>query len=552
MKKSLFKFRFIFLSIIITPLVAFADPMSDARQNALDFGGAYKNNGSSIVTSQNKINTPGYTTDSPDQTKYYGGTSTNQDTQTALNSTQQGDLMKNGLANRKQMTIKSSDAFLSTSQAITGNPDAVAAMLTGTYGECKPLTSTQTTTEVRSCDQYVEPNCVNGADLVKVTVGEYTTYNYPILAVNPPYSYGSGGCRQYSYHSTVNVKDPSLVNSFVLSQLGWDDSIRITINGTIVYANGSFGGRGCERSTAFWTSPNLNLKPYLVAGDNSVDVLVGIGGSGFVSATFSIDYPVNKVCNTVDTCVNIPSNCSLQSSNCINFSDKNICNYTQKIYACATTTSTSTAQVQCGSDIYCTNGQCTTVEDNSSNDFAKSISYLQAINQTAKDNNGSTNNLKIFSGSANSCSNQITSYNNCCSDSGWGQTYLGASCSSSEIQLAELQTKKLCHYVGSYCSKKIPLIGTCQTTTKSYCCFTSKISRVIVEQGRAQLGLGWGSGQSPDCGGLSPTQLESLQFDKMDLSEISADIAGSVVMPNTSALQGRIKTTLEGYGKTSN
>jgi hypothetical protein len=546
------KSRFIFLPIIIIPLVAFADPMTDARQNALDFGATYKNSGSSVVTSQNKTSTPGYTTDSPDQTKYYNGGSTTQDTQTALSSTQQGDLMKNGLPSRPQMTIKPDEDFLATSQAITGNPDEVVAMLTGTYGECKPLTSTQTKTEIRSCDQYVEPNCVNGADLVTVTPGKNTTYAYPLLVLNFPYQGGSGGCAQYSFHSTINVKDPTYINSFILTRIGWDDSIRVTVNGNIVYANGSFGGRGCERSTAFWDSPNLNLKQYLVAGDNSIDVLLGISGSGFVSATFSLDYAVNKVCNTVDTCVNIPSNCSLQSSNCINFSDKNICNYNQKIYACSTTTTTSTAQVQCGSDIYCTNGQCTKVEDNSNNDFAKSIAYLQAINQTAKDNNGSIDNLKIFSGSANSCSNQITSYNNCCSDSGWGQDYLGANCKENEIALMKSQEKKLCHYVGSYCSSKIPLIGTCKTTTKSYCCFTSKISRVIVEQGRAQLGLGWGSAQSPDCGGLSPTQLESLQFDKMDLSEISADIAGSVTMPNTTALQGRIQQTLEGYGKTSN
>ncbi len=549
MKKS----RFIFLPIIIIPLVAFADPMTDARQNALDFGATYKNSGSSVVTSQNKTSTPGYTTDSPDQTKYYNGGSTTQDTQTALSSTQQGDLMKNGLPSRPQMTIKPDEDFLATSQAITGNPDEVVAMLTGTYGECKPLTYTKTENDIRTCDKYIEPNCVDGNKLVTISSSGDSTmsWNFPYLVLDISRRGGSGCSKYYSY-TTINILDKSKISDFILEWVRWDDVIRINLNGSTVFEDGNVNSRSCERAIDFRSSPNVNLKPYLIDGANQIEMVLGVSGMGNATARYYLNYQKDAVCATIDNCIGIPSNCSFQSSKCLNFSAENICNYTQNIYNCATTTTTSSAQVQCGSDIYCTNGQCTKVEDNSSNDFAKSISYLQAINQTAKDNNGSTDNLKIFSGSANKCSNQITSYNNCCSDSGWGQTYLGASCSSSEIQLAELQSKKLCHYVGSYCSSKIPLIGTCKTTTKSYCCFTSKISRVIVEQGRAQLGLGWGSGESPDCGGLSPTQLESLQFDKMDLSEISADIAGSVTMPNTTALQGRIQQTLEGYGKTSN
>jgi conjugal transfer mating pair stabilization protein TraN len=170
-----------------------------------------------------------------------------------------------------------------------------------------------------------------------------------------------------------------------------------------------------------------------------------------------------------------------------------------------------------------------------------------------EDNDGSSDNLKIFTGTKNSCDKSFANYNNCCSDSGWGQDYLGASCKDSEIQLMKSQEKKLCHYVGSYCSKKIPLIGTCQTNSKSYCCFGSKISRVINEQGKAQLGIGWGSGESPDCRGLTPAEMEKLQFDKMDLGEISADIASQAIAPNQSYIQDKVKNVVEGYGqKTSN
>lgn len=546
--------KIVFLLIISFFLVrlALADAMTDARQSALDFGSSYKSSASTVITDQNKTNTPGYTTDNPEQTKYYSGGSMSDDALTKTQTSEEGKLMTQGVTNRPKVSISPNDDFLKTSQVIQGNPDEVVAMMTGTYGECKPITSTQTQTEVRTCDQYVETNCVNGADLVSVVPGNSTTYSYPLLVVNFPYQGGSGGCAQYSFRSTINIKDPARINSFTLTRIGWDDSIRVTINGTVVYANGNFGGRGCERSTAFWDSPNLALKQYLVAGANTVEVLLGISGSGFASATFNLDYPANKICNTIDNCVNIPSDCQLQNTKCLNFGDNNICNYTQKVYACTTTTTTSTASVDCGSNIYCTNNQCTKIEDDSNQDFATSIAYLSSINQAAKDNNGSADNLRIFSGSGKACEKDTVSYNNCCKDDGWGQDYAGASCSADEKTLMELQSKKMCHYVGSYCSKKVPLLGTCLKTRKSYCCFNSKIARVIMEQGKAQLGKGWGSGESPDCSGFTTDELSRLKFDKMDLGEIASDIAGSVVVPDKSYLEGKVKTTLEGYGQKSN
>lgn len=546
----------IFISIILTLatsyFVANAATFDEVRQDALNFGSSYKSSASTVITDQNKQNTPGYTTDNPEQTKYYGGGSMSDDALSKTQTSDEGKLMTQGLPNRPQISISPNDNFLKTSQAIQGNPDEVVAMLTGSYGECKPLTLTQTQTEVRTCDQYVETNCINGADLVSVIPGNNTTYSYPLLVVNLPYQPGYGGCAQYSFKTTINIKDPSFINAFNLINIGWDDSIRVTINGTVVYANGSFVNfKGCERARAFWDSPNLALKQYLVAGANTVEVLLGISGSGFASATFSLDYPANKICNTIDNCVNIPSDCQLQNTKCLNFGDNSICDYTQKVYACTTTTTTSTASVECGSNIYCTNNQCTKIEDDTNQDFATSIAYLTSVNEASKDNNASADNLRIFSGSGKSCEKDTVSYNNCCKDDGWGQDYTGASCSADEKTLMELQSRKMCHYVGSYCSKKVPLLGKCLKTKKAYCCFNSKISRVIMEQGKAQLGKSWGSGESPDCGGFTTDELSHLQFDKMDLGEIAADIAGSVVVPDKSYLEGKVKTTLEGYGQKS-
>jgi conjugal transfer mating pair stabilization protein TraN len=264
-------------------------------------------------------------------------------------------------------------------------------------------------------------------------------------------------------------------------------------------------------------------------------------------------YEENYSCKNssyINNCTNIPSYCKFSSSQCL-IDVNNVCVHRQNSYLCSQSNTTSTTNLQCGSNTYCINGQCDKAEEDSKNDFAKSISYLSALNEAGKDNSGSADNLKIFSGKTESCEKETAGYNNCCRDDGWGQDYMGAQCKEDDIRLAQLQSKKLCHYVGSYCSKKIPLIGKCSKTKKTYCCFNSKISRVISEQGRAQLGMGWGEAKSPDCRGLTPQEMERLQFDKMDMGEISSDIAGSATVPDSKYLEEKARQSMRGYEKTT-
>ena len=536
---------------------AFADVMADARKQGLDFGGGYKNSASSTVTAQNKSSVPGYTTDNPEQTKYFDGASTDNDAQAKIKNSQEGDLMIKGLPNRPQATINPNDSFLNTSKAIEGNPDDVVAMLTGTYGECKPLTFTKTENEIRTCDQYEEPDCINGSELVSIA-GDNVSWSFPSLQQNIPWS-NYHGCKVYYNYMTISIADVAKIDSFVLQSVSGLDAARIKVNGTQVYSwrgvdgylNRDPNDGWCAWGFSFSTAPNTNLKPYLVNGDNKIELQLGVPSNGFINTKYLLSYDNTKKCQTINTCKNIPSNCSFQSSKCLNFSNENICNYAQNIYNCATTTTTSTAKVTCGSNTYCINGQCDKAEEDSKNDFAKSISYLSALNEAGKDNNGSADNLKIFSGKTESCEKETAGYNNCCRDDGWGQDYMGAQCKEDDIRLAKLQSKKLCHYVGSYCSKKIPLIGKCLKTKKTYCCFNSKISRVISEQGRAQLGIGWGEAKSPDCRGLTPQEMEHLQFDKMDMGEISSDIAGSTTIPDAKYLEEKARQSMRGYEKTT-
>lgn len=119
------------------------------------------------------------------------------------------------------------------------------------------------------------------------------------------------------------------------------------------------------------------------------------------------------------------------------------------------------------------------------------------------------------------------------------------SCDQAEQILATKNDTRLCHQVGSYCSSKIPIIGVCIETTQSYCCFNSRLARIINEQGRGQVGRSWGTAQTPDCSGFTIAQLQTLNFAQMNLAEFYAEIAPT--LPGNAALQSAAQQKINGY-----
>ena len=126
------------------------------------------------------------------------------------------------------------------------------------------------------------------------------------------------------------------------------------------------------------------------------------------------------------------------------------------------------------------------------------------------------------------------------------------SCDEEEGKLAMKEGAHLCHTVGSWCSSCITVFGSCISCTEhttSKCCFNSVLSRIVNEQGRAQVGKGWGSDQNPDCSGFTVAQLQSLDFSAMDLTEFYASIVPT--MPNAGNIQSTNAARLSNcyYGK---
>ena len=89
-------------------------------------------------------------------------------------------------------------------------------------------------------------------------------------------------------------------------------------------------------------------------------------------------------------------------------------------------------------------------------------------------------------------------------------------CDEEDMETSQKLTLGVCHLVGVVSEK---VLGMPLKDRNVYCCFNSMLARLIHEQGRQQLGLGWGTGDAPDCRGFSLGEISELNFSEMDLSE---------------------------------
>jgi hypothetical protein len=211
--------------------------------------------------------------------------------------------------------------------------------------------------------------------------------------------------------------------------------------------------------------------------------------------------------------------CLLEKSECTKRVG-GLCMQYKRTFVCKSKQSVSSKTFS-GGDVFCANGDCFVPEVSENGDMKEAVSKLAVFNEMQKQIK--TDPLRVFGGDSLSCSNYIADFNNCCrSMKGWGKDIGLASCSEGEEALAKRRGQGLCHYVGSYCAEKF--LGQCIQKKQTFCCFDSKLSRIFQEQGRNQLGKGWGSGRGPSCEGLTVEQLQDLNFDSMDLSEFYEEI----------------------------
>lgn len=236
--------------------------------------------------------------------------------------------------------------------------------------------------------------------------------------------------------------------------------------------------------------------------------------------------------------------CVQINSTCVATLPDGRCSEYEQTYRCTQAPATTQTILDCQGQTFCLGGGCFDTGYAPSGDFGLAASYLGAIDAMAKDLDPTA--LTIFNGTARSCTKASLGFYNCCKDSGWGTDLGLAQCSESEQILAQQSLAGQCHYVGSYCSNEV--LGICTSRGYAYCCFNSKLARIIQEQGRAQLGISFGAAEAPDCRGLTPEEIERIDFARIDFSEFYADAyaaAEAIVKPGTTELQQLIQQRIQ-------
>ncbi len=147
--------------------------------------------------------------------------------------------------------------------------------------------------------------------------------------------------------------------------------------------------------------------------------------------------------------------------------------------------------------------------------------------------------FRVFQGHDRRCalSGVTNLFTNCCNLSGWFTSW----CSNEERELKKRRQAKICHKVGDYCAEKIDFLGICLKKKRTYCCYDSELARVVIEQGKPQLNENFGSGNSPNCKGLTPKELSELDFSKMNLSEIETTMKNKAAAGQGQATSNALK-----------
>lgn len=222
------------------------------------------------------------------------------------------------------------------------------------------------------------------------------------------------------------------------------------------------------------------------------------------------------------------SECTFDHQECLSEDSTGACTVYDRWYSCtAPGGTTDVSEFVCAGDLYCIDGECTEVERQASTEFKDAMVAVQTMGEMRDDFNPDT--LRLFTGENLKCSDKVFGISNCCT--GKGVPLLTPwLCDAQDRAVDQKDDAGLCHMVGSYCSDSF--LGACLTRKQSYCCFSSKLTRILQVQGRAQLGIPWGKPKEPNCDGFLVEQFQQLDLSRMDFSEVYEEFVEAARLPD--------------------
>ncbi|WP_256360251.1 conjugal transfer mating pair stabilization protein TraN [Methylomonas koyamae] len=104
------------------------------------------------------------------------------------------------------------------------------------------------------------------------------------------------------------------------------------------------------------------------------------------------------------------------------------------------------------------------------------------------------------------------------------------SCEEPEYELAAQKQLKVCTDLGTYCESKVA--GVCWVRKESYCCYNSPLARILNEQIKPQLGMDFGTPESPTCTGIKVADLDRVDWTQVNLDKWLAILAQTGHLPS--------------------
>jgi type-F conjugative transfer system mating-pair stabilization protein TraN len=200
-----------------------------------------------------------------------------------------------------------------------------------------------------------------------------------------------------------------------------------------------------------------------------------------------------------------------------------ICLLYRQTYSCPGQKTKGLPQLstQGGKSPFCLTGGCVDASYQANDELFEAMSHLAVLKEAQNDLRA---RLTIFKGNSYFCRRDCASFLDCCGvGKGWSLSLRLGKCDPVEKALALQRSENKCVLVGTYCHLK--KLGRCLQKRTTYCCFGTKIARLLQEAGHRQLGLSWGDPQHPQCQGLTPEQFSRIDLTQVDFSELFQDIA---------------------------
>lgn len=390
----------------------------------------------------------------------------------------------------------------------------------------------------------------------------------------------AGSCRNTDYSPEI-LECTQEISGLTAATTGWPASFT-----GIVVATGKF-----------WASMSETTLPPVITRNNGACAAAGDAQCTLQTGEVCTDSdPTTRVingvpltqpcwawqttyqCNTItqgNDCGDLDSNaqCTYVRDECIDDEedpnyDPGACKVSQKVYRCPVpvTADPGPKQYVCGNDVYCVNGDCETIEREASTEFKDALVALHSLDQAGTEFN--EDNFTVFSGTRETCHKPVFGLVNCCAGkvSGVLTAGVGAAaiaggptaiaalatpfltmflCSTEEKMLDIKDRMGFCHKVGTYCSSSI--LGVCQSKKTAYCCFESKLSRILQEQGRPQLNKPWGKPKKEQCEGFTIDEFSRLDLSVMDFTEVYSEFIDAAKLPDEVSTLADIQTKIQGY-----